>query len=67
MRRKNCACTACVNLQNECGDERFEMYAKKLLIYGWSGSTSATEDAYRKVHGPVVPATPPKPRLLAAR
>ncbi len=44
-------CRHCADLRDECG-ERFDMYAKKLLVKGWAGATSPVERAYRRAHAP---------------
>ncbi len=45
-----CACQACADLLAECGAALFQMYAKKLLIVGWSGVKSPVAIAYCRVH-----------------
>jgi hypothetical protein len=46
----DCRCQACADLLAACGAALFPMYAKKLLIVGWSGVKSPVETAYCLAH-----------------
>ena len=53
MIRDDCAgCEGCAALEAEAGPEYGRLYARKLLIRGWSGNKSAAEKLYLASHPP---------------
>jgi hypothetical protein len=58
-------CEACKALYEECGPEHFDLYARRLLLRGWTGYTSAVEHAYVRAHKPLSEAQ--KQQLAAMR